>query len=209
MYAALAPGSGGGLSAKHINDRRLPDKAIDVLDEAGARDRMRAEPAGATASPRATWSASSRRSRRSRSGPSRRTTRYGSQPRPRAQRRSSTGQDRAVQAIVSHHQALAFRPRRAERPIGGFLFSGPTGVGKTELAKQLARILGVEFLRFDMTEYPGGSTPSRGSSARRRDTSASTRAGSSPMRSARPRTPCSSSTRSRRRTRTSTTCSCR
>ncbi len=149
------------LSAKHINDRQLPDKAIDVLDEAGARDRMRAEArrhhrvtardvervvAKIAKIPERTVSADDETQLRNLE-PELKKVIY--------------GQDPAVEAIVSAIKLSRSGLGAPERPIGNFLFSGPTGVGKTELAKQLARILGVEFLRFDMTEYQEKHTVSR------------------------------------------------
>jgi ATP-dependent Clp protease ATP-binding subunit ClpA len=149
------------LSAKHINDRQLPDKAIDVLDEAGARDRMRADAdrrrritsrdvervvAKIAKIPERTVSADDEAALRN------------LQP---ELRKVIYGQDTAIEAIASAIKLSRSGLASPERPIGNFLFSGPTGVGKTELAKQLARILGVEFLRFDMTEYQEKHTVSR------------------------------------------------
>ncbi len=149
------------LSAKHINDRHLPDKAIDVLDEAGARDRMRAEAdrhrritsrdvervvAKIAKIPERTVSADDETALRN------------LQP---DLRKVIFGQDSAIEAITSAIKLSRSGLASPERPIGNFLFSGPTGVGKTELAKQLARILGVEFMRFDMTEYQEKHTVSR------------------------------------------------
>ena len=86
----------------------------------------------------------------------------GAAPRPReALQGVIYGQDEAVHQLAAGHQALPRGPRAAEKPIGSFLFSGPTGVGKTELAKQLAKVLGVGFLRFDMSEYMERHTVSR------------------------------------------------
>ncbi len=149
------------LAAKHINDRMLPDKAIDVLDEAGARDRMRPEDerrhritsrdvervvAKIAKIPERTVSADDQEALRNLE-PELKKVIY--------------GQDAAVAAIVSAIKLSRSGLASPEKPIGNFLFSGPTGVGKTELAKQLARILGVEFLRFDMTEYQEKHTVSR------------------------------------------------
>jgi ATP-dependent Clp protease ATP-binding subunit ClpA len=149
------------LAAKHINDRMLPDKAIDVLDEAGALDRMRPE------------------ARRKRRITARDVERVVAKIAKIPERTVSAddeaallalepelkrviyGQDQAVEAIVSAIKLSRSGLGSPEKPIGNFLFSGPTGVGKTELAKQLARILGVEFLRFDMTEYQEKHTVSR------------------------------------------------
>ncbi len=149
------------LAAKHINDRQLPDKAIDVLDEAGARDRMRSEAkrhrritsrdiervvAKIAKIPERTVSADDEAALKN-LVPELRKVIY--------------GQDPAIDAIASAIKLSRSGLASPERPIGNFLFSGPTGVGKTELAKQLARILGVEFLRFDMTEYQEKHTVSR------------------------------------------------
>src|SRR5512141_2198095 len=149
------------LAAKHINDRMLPDKAIDVLDEAGALDRMRPD------------------ARRHRRITARDVERVVAKIAKIPERTVSAddeaallalepelkkvifGQNPAVEAIVSAIKLSRSGLGSPEKPIGNFLFSGPTGVGKTELAKQLARILGVEFLRFDMTEYQEKHTVSR------------------------------------------------
>jgi len=151
------------LSAKYIHDRHLPDKAIDVLDEAGARARMhRAEDSTETQTidiadvemvvariakiPPRTVAVSER---------------------DRLQhldadlRRVIFGQDHAIQQIVNAIKLSRSGLGSPEKPIGSFLFSGPTGVGKTELAKQLAHSLGVEFIRFDMSEYMEPHTVSR------------------------------------------------
>ena len=149
------------LSAKHINDRMLPDKAIDVLDEAGAADRMREE--------------SKRHRRITARDVERVVARMAKIPERTVSADDQTalrnlepelkkvifGQDSAIEAIASAIKLSRSGLATPERPIGNFLFSGPTGVGKTELAKQLARILGVEFLRYDMTEYQEKHTVSR------------------------------------------------
>src|SRR6266496_3258245 len=149
------------LSAKHINDRHLPDKAIDVLDEAGAFDRMRAEGkrhfkitardvervvAKIAKIPERTVSADDE------------LALANIEP---ELKKVIFGQDKAIDAIASAIKLSRSGLGSPEKPIGSFLFSGPTGVGKTELAKQLARVLGVEFLRFDMTEYQEKHTVSR------------------------------------------------
>ncbi len=161
VYTPASLRAAAELSAKHINDRQLPDKAIDVLDEAGARDRMRSEEhrrhritsrdvervvAKIAKIPERTVSADDQTALRS------------LQP---ELRKVIFGQDSAIEAIASAIKLSRSGLGSPERPIGNFLFSGPTGVGKTELAKQLARILGVEFLRFDMTEYQEKHTVSR------------------------------------------------
>jgi ATP-dependent Clp protease ATP-binding subunit ClpA len=161
VYTPRALRAAAELAAKHINDRQLPDKAIDVLDEAGARDRMRADRdrrhritsrdvervvAKIAKIPERTVSADDEAALRNLE-PELKKVIY--------------GQDPAVEAIVSAIKLSRSGLASPEKPIGNFLFSGPTGVGKTELAKQLARILGVEFLRFDMTEYQEKHTVSR------------------------------------------------
>src|SRR5512138_310517 len=149
------------LAAKHINDRQLPDKAIDVLDEAGALDRMRSE---ARRKRRITARDVERVVAKIAKIPER-TVSADDQEALRALepelKKVIYGQDQAVEAIVSAIKLSRSGLGSPEKPIGNFLFSGPTGVGKTELAKQLARILGVEFLRFDMTEYQEKHTVSR------------------------------------------------
>jgi len=149
------------LSAKYLNDRQLPDKAIDVIDEAGAAQRMLPE-----------------NKRRKRLGPKDMEEVVSRIARIPSQNVSADdqaalldldkrlkaviyGQDRAVDTITSAIKLNRSGLGPEGRPIGSFLFSGPTGVGKTELAKQLAGVLGVEFLRFDMTEYMEKHTVSR------------------------------------------------
>ena len=149
------------LSAKHINDRQLPDKAIDVLDEAGARDRMRPE---AKRHHRITARDVERVVARIAKIPERTVSADDEAALANLVpelRNVIYGQDSAIDAIASAIKLSRSGLGAPDRPIGNFLFSGPTGVGKTELAKQLARILGVEFLRFDMTEYQEKHTVSR------------------------------------------------
>jgi ATP-dependent Clp protease ATP-binding subunit ClpA len=149
------------LAAKYINERFLPDKAIDVIDEAGAADRLRpleqrtgrvtlhdveAVVAKMAKIPEKSVSASERDSLASLE-PSLRSVIF--------------GQDPAIHELVAAIKLARSGLRSPEKPIGSFLFSGPTGVGKTELAKQLAKVLGVEFLRFDMSEYSEQHTISR------------------------------------------------
>ncbi|MSP63876.1 MAG: ATP-dependent Clp protease ATP-binding subunit ClpA [Myxococcales bacterium] len=150
-----------GLAAKYINDRHLPDKAIDVIDEAGAADRLRPEAlrrrtlgakeiedvvARMAKIPARSVSASDETALKD-LAPSLMKVIY--------------GQDKAIEALASAIKLSRSGLGPADKPIGSFLFSGPTGVGKTELAKQLAVVLGVEFLRFDMTEYMEKHTVSR------------------------------------------------
>jgi ATP-dependent Clp protease ATP-binding subunit ClpA len=161
VYSDKALRAAAELSAKHINDRRLPDKAIDVVDEAGAADRMRPE--------------EKRRHRVLARDVERVVARMAKIPERTVSaddqaalaalepelKKVIYGQDKAIDAIASAIKLSRSGLGAPEKPIGAFLFSGPTGVGKTELAKQLARIMGVEFLRFDMTEYQEKHTVSR------------------------------------------------
>src|ERR1051325_2047238 len=146
------------LAAKYIHDRHLPDKAIDVLDEAGARAKIHGgiktiteaevEHVVATMAkiPPRTVAVSEKARLQSLEGELRKVI---------------YGQDHAVKQIVSAIKLSRSGLGHPEKPIGSFLFSGPTGVGKTELAKQLAVALGVEFIRFDMSEYMEKHTASR------------------------------------------------
>ena len=149
------------LSAKHINDRHLPDKAIDVIDEAGANCRLQPQ----TTKPRVvdveliqnivakiarippkTVSASDRDVLRNVE---------------RDLKLVIFGQDRAIGALASAIKMARSGLGDDRRPVGSFLFSGPTGVGKTEVTRQLALTMGVELVRFDMSEYMERHTVSR------------------------------------------------
>ena len=149
------------LAAKHINDRHMPDKAIDVMDEAGAA--MRIQP-------------SSRRNKTIRPADIEKVVaRMARIPQKTVSaddkvqlqnletelRQVIFGQDQAVTNLVTAIKLSRSGLGNPDKPVGSFLFSGPTGVGKTELAKQLARVLGVEFIRFDMSEYMEKHTVSR------------------------------------------------
>jgi len=149
------------LSAKHINDRFLPDKAIDVIDETGAADRLKAEAERThrvtTADVESVVAKMAKIPKKSVSASE------GVQLRNLEKELKAVifGQDKAIEEITSAIKLARSGLRSPEKPIGSFLFSGPTGVGKTELAKQLAKVLGVEFLRFDMSEYSEKHTVSR------------------------------------------------
>jgi len=149
------------LSAKFINDRFLPDKAIDVVDETGAADRLRGEKERThrvTANDVELVVAKMAKIPQKSVSHSDREALANLEP---ALRSVIFGQDPAIHELVSAIKLSRSGLRSPEKPIGSFLFSGPTGVGKTELAKQIARVLGVEFLRFDMSEYSEKHTVSR------------------------------------------------
>jgi ATP-dependent Clp protease ATP-binding subunit ClpA len=149
------------LSAKHINDRHLPDKAIDVIDEAGANCRLQPEStrpktvdveliqnivAKIARIPPKNVTASDRDVLRNIE---------------RDLKLVIFGQDRAIGALASAIKMARSGLGDERRPVGSFLFSGPTGVGKTEVTRQLALTLGVELVRFDMSEYMERHTVSR------------------------------------------------
>jgi len=149
------------LAARHINDRHLPDKAIDVMDEAGANlrlipvadrdDRVTVQMvenivAKMARIPAKSVSASDRDALRTLE---------------RDLKLTIFGQDRAIQALSGAIKMSRSGLREEEKPIGAFLFAGPTGVGKTEVTRQLALLMGVELIRFDMSEYMERHTVSR------------------------------------------------
>jgi ATP-dependent Clp protease ATP-binding subunit ClpA len=149
------------LAAKHINDRKLPDKAIDVIDEAGANLRLRPESereevvtvtmvenivAKMARIPPKSVSSSDKDVLRNLE---------------RNLKLTIFGQDLAIAALSSAIKMSRSGLTDEEKPIGSFLFAGPTGVGKTEVTRQLALIMGVELIRFDMSEYMERHTVSR------------------------------------------------
>jgi len=152
-YAVGALQAAAELSAKYINDRHLPDKAIDVIDEAGAAQRIlpkakqkktitRTEVEEIVAKiariPPASVSSDDRSKLKTLD---------------RDLKSVVFGQDPAIDALAAAIKMARSGLGKPDKPIGSFLFSGPTGVGKTEVAKQLAYILGIELIRFDMSEY--------------------------------------------------------
>jgi ATP-dependent Clp protease ATP-binding subunit ClpA len=160
-YTSAALRAAAELAAKHINDRFLPDKAIDVIDEAGASLQMLS-------------GKKSRKVVRARDIEHIVATIAKIPPRSVSiddRERLGTlerdleltvfGQDEAIQTLVSAIKLSRAGLGLPEKPIGSFLFTGPTGVGKTEVAKQLASALGVGFIRFDMSEYMEKHTVSR------------------------------------------------
>jgi ATP-dependent Clp protease ATP-binding subunit ClpA len=149
------------LSAKYINERFLPDKAIDVVDEAGAAVHLNAERVrGQTIGAHEIETVVARIARIPEKTVSVRDEDALAKLEP-ALRQVIYGQDQAIASLVAAIKMSRAGLGAEGKPIGSFLFSGPTGVGKTELAKQMAKILGVEFMRFDMTEYMEKHTVSR------------------------------------------------
>ncbi len=149
------------LSARYIHDRKLPDKAIDVIDETGAaqqllpqskrRKSISAKEVEATVATMARI-------------PPKTVSKDDKEILSNLEtnlKRMVYGQDQAIDALTSQIKLARAGLREPEKPIGNYLFSGPTGVGKTEVARQLADLMGVELLRFDMSEYMERHTISR------------------------------------------------
>lgn len=160
-YTRDALRSAADLSARYINDRFLPDKALDVIDEAGAAVQMQPE-------------AQRRKTVRTRDIESIVATMARIPPRSvsvsdrerletleRDLKLTVFGQDEAIRSLASAIKLGRAGLGHPDKPVGSFLFAGPTGVGKTEVARQLASALGVTFLRYDMSEYMEAHTVSR------------------------------------------------
>lgn len=160
-YSKAALQAAVELSSKHITGRQLPDKAIDVIDEAGAAARIQAADdsvrtigtkeiekviASMAQIPARSVSVSDKQKLRDLEG---------------ELKKKIFGQDKAIEKLAASIKLSRTGLGREDRPIGSYLFAGPTGVGKTEVSKQLAEILGVQFLRFDMSEYMEKHTVSR------------------------------------------------
>jgi ATP-dependent Clp protease ATP-binding subunit ClpA len=152
-YSAAAITAAAELSAKHINDRHLPDKAIDVLDESGAAQRLLPKSRQKKVIGKA--EIENVVSKMARIPPQSVSTddRNKLATLDRDLKTVVFGQEAAITALASAIKMSRSGLGKPDKPIGSFLFSGPTGVGKTEVAKQLAFILGVELIRFDMSEY--------------------------------------------------------
>ena len=152
-YTADAIKSAVELSARYINDRKLPDKAIDVIDEAGAAQHLLAESKRRkTIGAREIEAVVAKIARI----PPKNVSKDDAEvlrDLETSLKRVVFGQDDAIVALSSAIKLARAGLREPEKPIGNYLFAGPTGVGKTEVAKQLADTLGVELLRFDMSEY--------------------------------------------------------
>jgi len=143
------------LSARHLRELHLPDKAIDVVDEAGASARLGAATAGGEPIP-VTAADIERVVARMARVPIQAVSSDDKTALKRLDAELKAviyGQDEAIDDVTAAIRLARSGLRAADKPIGSFLFAGPTGVGKTELARQLARVLKVEFIRFDMSEY--------------------------------------------------------
>jgi len=149
------------LSARYINDRKLPDKAIDVIDESGASQKLlplaRRKKIIGIKDVEATVATMARIPPKSVSKDDAEVLQHIDTN----LKRVVFGQDKAIEALSSAIKLARAGLREPEKPIGCYLFSGPTGVGKTEVARQLADLMGVRLLRFDMSEYMERHTVSR------------------------------------------------
>ncbi len=152
-YTAAALTTAAELSARYINDRHLPDKAIDVIDEAGAAQRILPKSRQKkTISIKEIEEIIAKIARI----PSKNVSsddRSALKTLDRDLRSVVFGQDQAIEALSAAIKMARSGLGSPQKPIGSFLFSGPTGVGKTEVARQLAYVMGVELIRFDMSEY--------------------------------------------------------
>jgi len=152
-YTASALSTAAELSAKYINDRHLPDKAIDVIDEAGAAQRIL--PKSRQKKVISNKEIEDIIAKIARIPPKNISTddRNALKTLDRDLRSVVFGQDKAIDALSAAIKMARSGLGNTQKPIGAFLFSGPTGVGKTEVARQLAYTLGIELVRFDMSEY--------------------------------------------------------
>ena len=160
-FSGAAITAAAELAARHISDRFLPDKAIDVIDEAGAAQRLLPRSRQKKLIGRAEIQATV--ARIARIPPQNVSTddRHRLATLERDLKAVVFGQDKAISALAASIKMARSGLGRPDKPIGCFLFSGPTGVGKTEVARQLAFVLGIELLRFDMSEYMERHTVSR------------------------------------------------
>ncbi|MGB8694374.1 MAG: AAA family ATPase, partial [Steroidobacteraceae bacterium] len=160
-YAPEALRAAAELADRHITDRRLPDKAIDVVDEAGARARLK--PAGER-EPRVEVRHIEEVVARMARIPAKTVSSSDRDVLRNLERNLKLvifGQDTAISTLASSIKMARSGLGDQRRPVGSFLFAGPTGVGKTEVTRQLALSMGVEFIRFDMSEYMERHTVSR------------------------------------------------
>jgi len=160
-YSQAAIEHAARLAKRHLSERRLPDSAIDVLDEAGAAMRVKPEQKRRTRinvhDIETMIAAMARIPHQQVNASDRKQLAH----LDRDLKLSVFGQDKAIDQLAASIKLSRAGLSHPERPIGSFLFTGPTGVGKTEAARQLARIMGVELIRFDMSEYMESHTVSR------------------------------------------------
>jgi len=152
-YSSSALSTAAELAARFINDRHLPDKAIDVIDEAGAAQRILPKSKQKKTIGKTEIEDIIAKIARIPPQTVNQDDRSKLQTIDRDLRNVVFGQDPAIEALASAIKMARAGLGKTDKPIGSFLFSGPTGVGKTEVAKQLAFILGIELIRFDMSEY--------------------------------------------------------
>ncbi len=152
-YAVAALQAAAELSAKYINDRHLPDKAIDVIDEAGAAQRILAPSKRKKTIGKSEIEEIVAKIARIPPANVSNDDRSKLQTLERDLKSVVFGQDKALEVLSASVKMARSGLGKADKPIGAFLFSGPTGVGKTEAAKQLAYIMGIDLIRFDMSEY--------------------------------------------------------
>jgi len=152
-YADEALQAAVDLSVKHINDRLLPDKAIDVIDEAGARQRLLPEDQRKSVIDVEEIEAIVAKMARIPAKQVSASDKDVLQHLERNLKMVIFGQDQAIETLASAIKLARSGLANPDKPIGSFLFAGPTGVGKTEVTKQLALQLGIELVRFDMSEY--------------------------------------------------------
>jgi ATP-dependent Clp protease ATP-binding subunit ClpA len=152
-YAVAALQAAAELSAKYINDRHLPDKAIDVIDEAGAAQRILTPSKRKKTIGKAEIEEIVAKIARIPPANVSNDDRSKLQTLERDLKSVVFGQDKALEVLAASVKMARSGLGKADKPIGAFLFSGPTGVGKTEAAKQLAYIMGIDLIRFDMSEY--------------------------------------------------------
>ncbi|MEX2453222.1 MAG: ATP-dependent Clp protease ATP-binding subunit ClpA, partial [Rhodospirillaceae bacterium] len=152
-YTAAAIRTAVELAAKYINDRKLPDKAIDVIDEVGAAQKLLPESKRKKLITVKDVEAVVAKIARIPPKSVSRTDKTSLQNLERDLQTVVFGQNKAIEALASSIKLARAGLREPDKPIGNYLFSGPTGVGKTEVARQLANTLGIELIRFDMSEY--------------------------------------------------------
>jgi len=152
-YTDAALDAAAKLAARHLRDYRLPDSAIDLIDEAGAVTRLKAAPGAAVVVDTPDVEAVAARAARIPARQASSSDRERLRTLEESLNRVVFGQTDAVQIVAQAIKRSRAGLGQPDRPTGAFLFTGPTGVGKTELAKQLALQLGNEFIRFDMSEY--------------------------------------------------------